>query len=93
MKTKEKTKEFKVGDKVRWLSSNTYKVGEIVAVVPVGKTPQEVNYPKAGGGGIGRNHISYIVLGSKVSTRSVRRDSREAYYWPVVSLLTIDEAM
>lgn len=86
------TKQFKVGDKVRWISSNTRKVGEIIAIVPKGKMPREIGYPKAGGGGWGRDHESYVVQGAAVPSRHQAKAPRKAHYWPVVSLLEADES-
>lgn len=77
---------FAVGDKVEWTSSNTRKVGEIVAVVPAGKIPSDVGFPKAGGGGIGRKQVSYIARGRKRTYRDEPYGSN-AVYWPMTSLL------
>lgn len=78
--------KFSVGDKVEWVSSGVKKIGEIIAVVPAGKTPVEIGYPKAGGGGVARDHETYVAKG-------VKHDSKGAYgskalYWPFVSLLS-----
>lgn len=78
---------FKVGDKVEWNSSNTIKTGEIVAVVPAGKCPDDVGYPKAGGGGLSRKHETYIVRGRKLYNHNRQPYGSNGVYWPVVSLL------
>lgn len=61
-------------DRVKWVSSNKAKEGTVVAVVPAGKLPRDVdvhvkdaNKP--------RDHVSYVVVANKKS------------YWPRVSLL------
>lgn len=77
---------FKVGDKVKWVSSNTDKIGEVVAIVPEGRRPADVGYPRAGGGGFSRGHTSFIVKGKKVDARG-NLYGPNALYWPVVSLL------
>lgn len=77
---------FAIGDRVKWNSSNTDKVGEIVAVVPAGQRPIDVGFAKAGGGGLSRDHTTYIVKGRKLDSRGDPRGST-AHYWPVVSLL------
>lgn len=77
---------FQVGDKVKWISSNVRKIGEVVAIVPVGGSPRSVGFPKAGGGGSERDHVTYIVRGRKRSYDNQPYGST-AVYWPVVSLL------
>lgn len=87
MKTQEK---FNVGDKVRWTSSGTTKFGHVVAIVPAGKTPGDVGYPKAGGGGGPRDHDSCIVRGWPAPRRGDTGAPRKAWYWPVVSLIYVE---
>ncbi|MQB09564.1 hypothetical protein DXT96_06805 [Agrobacterium sp. ICMP 6402] len=65
--------KFSVGDKVEWVSSGVKKIGEIIAVVPAGKTPAEIGYPKAGGGGEARDHETYVA-------RGVKQDSKGALW-------------
>ena len=77
---------MKVGDKVRWISSNTRKSGTIEAIVPEGSTPSDVGFPKAGGGGMSRGHESYVVRGRKLDSRG-NEYGPAALYWPFVSLL------
>lgn len=78
--------KFKIGDKVRWISSNTYKQGIVEVVLPPRRTPLDVGYPKAGGGGLSRDHETYIVRGRKITNRGDEYGSK-ALYWPRVSLL------
>lgn len=79
--------KFAVGDRVEWTTSNTRKIGEIVAVVPEGMLPVEVGFPKAGGGGMSRGHESYVVKGRKTYTRSNYFYGSAATYWPPVSTI------
>lgn len=80
--------EFKVGDKVSWLSSGTLKTGDVIAVVPVGEVPLLVE-PLAGysfrsfGCGGPRKEISYVV-GShlKKNERIIK------LYWPCTKWLS-----
>jgi hypothetical protein len=70
---------MKVGDQVRWTSSNTAKEGVVIAIVPPGMMPKDIGYPKLGLWAGSRDHESYIVQGTgKLATK---------FYWPVVSLL------
>ncbi|WP_223566896.1 hypothetical protein [Agrobacterium tumefaciens] len=78
--------KFKVGDKVEWISSGVKKVGVIVGVVPAGKTPAEIGYPKAGGGGDPRDHETYVAKGIKIDSKGPY--GSRALYWPFVSLLS-----
>lgn len=82
--------KFKVGDKVEWTSSNVKKIGEIIAVVPADKTPVEVGYRKAGGGGLPRGHETYVIEGHRVNERGVKYGYR-SLFWPVVRLLSHHE--
>lgn len=79
--------KFEVGQKVKWISSNVRKTGEITAVVPAGKVPSEIGKPKAGGGGLPRDHESYVVHGQKQDNRGPYGSKAE--YWPFVSLLEL----
>jgi hypothetical protein len=80
---------FKVGDRVKWISSHTPKEGVVTHVVLPGQRPKHVGVFNAGGGGMSRDHDSYIVRGQKVDHRGeVQR--RAANYWPIVSLLEAD---
>jgi hypothetical protein len=67
---------MKVGDRVRWESSNRIKEGEIVAIVPAGEIPKELKNP-----GFGRESESYLVLGRIIGKKG------SAFYWPRASLL------
>lgn len=73
---------MKIGDVVRWTSSNVEKIGVIVAIVPAGQRPADVGYPKAGGGGLSRDKESYIVRGAPTYA-----PKRKANYWPLNNLL------
>ena len=77
--------KFNVGDKTQWVSSGVRKIGEVIAVVPAGKTPSDIGYPKAGGGGIARDHETYVIKGIKVDSKGPY--GSRALYWPFVSLL------
>jgi len=77
---------FKVGDKVRWTSSNTLKTGKVTHVVPAGKKPSLFGVFDAGGGGLPRDHETYIIRGKKQNSRGESYGSA-ANYWPLVSLL------
>jgi len=81
---------MKIGDRVRWISSNTYKQGVIEAVVPARRLPSDVGFPKAGGGGLSRDHETYIVRGRKLTNTGVEYGPR-AVYWPRLSLLELQE--
>jgi hypothetical protein len=78
---------YKIGDRLRWTSSNAPKTGEVVAIVPAGKRPKDVGHPNAGGGGFARDHESYILRGAPDYA-----PKRRSTYWPVVSLLKPVEA-
>lgn len=83
---------FKIGDKVKWVSSSngstTQKVGEVVSVLKPGtyfdslELCRELNCTSAYGGGASRNHESYAVL---VPHRS---KGKGVLYWPRVTALT-----
>lgn len=79
-------RKFQIGDQVVWVSSNTKKIGEVTAIVPAGKLPREVGKPKAGGGGMHRDHESYVVRGKKLNSKNAPY-GHFADYWPFVSLL------
>lgn len=86
---------FKVGSKVTWSSqahgSRTTKVGTIVAVVPPGGSPSRafaavrktLNARSAFGGGMARDHESYLVSVTVGKTDK----AKPALYWPLVSQL------
>ena len=78
--------KFEVGMNVTWISSNTRKRGVITDVVPAGRTPREIGKPKAGGGGMYRDHETYVVRGRKLTSRGEEYGPK-ADYWPLVSLL------
>lgn len=78
---------FAVGQVVRWTSSNTDKIGAIVAVVPAGKSPSDVGV-KLKDVGMARDHVSYIVEGQQAD-RDGNPTGRKSKYWPRVSLLEI----
>lgn len=84
MPAKTELQTFKVGDTVRWISSNTYKVGTVTHVVPERKIPLDVGVKLEGG--MPRDHESYIVRGQK-EHRSGSLLKPKANYWPRVSLL------
>jgi hypothetical protein len=74
---------FKVGDKVTWSSSDKEKTGVIVAVIPADGYVAQVfpDIKKGGsawGGGLCRNHESYIV------------QVKKRYYWPRVGNLRLN---
>jgi hypothetical protein len=83
--------KFKAGDHVKWTSkSGGYektKRGIIVEVIWTGLMPNEdeliikYNATSAYGGGLGRDHESYIVLVTQPGNRKSR------LYWPKVCLL------
>jgi hypothetical protein len=80
---------FKPEAPVRWTSqsqgSTAKKHGKVVAVLLPGAKPDPAIYPKlAKNCGSGRNHESYIV------EVQVGPKNRSVYYWPVVSVLTLD---
>ncbi len=81
---------FQVGDKVKWTSSNTRKVGEVTHIVPAGRTPDDVGKPIAGTTGLPRKEVSYIVRGQKCDYRG-NVEKKVANYWPRVSLLEARE--
>lgn len=81
------TSDIAAGAVVRWISSNIYKQGVVEAVVPAGRTPADVGFPKAGGGGLARDHKSYIVRGRKFA--GGKEYGSKALYWPHVSLLEL----
>jgi len=82
---------FKLGDQVKWTSqaagSTTTKTGEVVVIVPAGKTPREAmtdeqrrsSLPKRYDGWP-RDHESYIV---KVKIGKTDK-AMPALYWPRV---------
>lgn len=61
-------------DRVTWTSSGKAKEGQIVAVVPAGKLPIDVDMKVKTDAG-SRDHVSYVVQSGKT------------LYWPRVSLL------
>lgn len=85
---------YQVNDIVRWTSSNTDKQGTIVAVVPAGRKPADVGFPKAGGGGLQRDHETYVIRGKKLqrTVDGAAPYGSAALYWPHVSLLKLVEA-
>lgn len=80
--------KLNIGDSVAWISSNLKKTGRVVAVIPAGALPREVDpaYKKLEAA-TPRNEESYVVLGSAA------RGGREALYWPRPSLLCPTEAL
>lgn len=76
---------LQVGDPVTWVSSNTRKVGHIVAIVPAGQKPKDVGFPKAGGEGMSRDHVSYVLKGQRHDGK--KPIGSAALYWPHVSLI------
>lgn len=75
---------LEVGDRVRWVSSNTRKKGEIVAIVPPGSTPKAMGYRIDGG--FSRDHVSYVVKGRRTDSKDQPVGSA-TLYWPLTSLL------
>lgn len=69
--------DFKIGDKVTWVSSaggfGKRKNGEVVAVVPARTLPSRDDFPTLHKKGIGspRDHVSYVV-----------RVEGAGLYWP-----------
>ena len=87
--------KFKKGDKVTWKSqamgSETTKRGKIVKVLPPGVAAWEVsadlpNHISVSGGGMARNHESYIVF-----VPSPKGKRLPKMYWPRVSALSLDK--
>lgn len=88
-----KGKTFQIGDEVRWLVKNGSVVhrGKIVAIVPAMEDPRAAierlitrhNAISMYGGGVWRDHESYVVL--------VNRGGRcyPRLYWPRVSSLRL----
>lgn len=76
---------FVVGQKVKWVTSGTLKIGEVIAIVPAGSSPASVGFPKAGGGGMPRKHESYVIRGQIVSYGKIL--PRKSVYWPMVSVI------
>jgi hypothetical protein len=85
--------DFKLGDDVEWTSQSLghekKKRGVIAAVVPARKSPKGYivkNYggcvTRADGGGIMRNHESYLVFVTPLFGHA-----QPKLYWPVVSKL------
>lgn len=82
---------YKVGDKCAFVTSNTRKVGEVVAVVPPGSVPSDVGFPRAGGGGSWRGAESYVVRARKKNYRGDFYGSVSVYWPPVSTLVPLDE--
>ena len=84
-----KTKKFKVGDVVTWLSSNTSKTGVVVGVVPSGgELTQSIDierYHFLYGGGRYRDHESYLVA----ADNRAGSKAKQKLYWPRVSALEL----
>lgn len=79
---------MKKGTQVSWWSqaggSLTKKVGKIVEVVPANRFPNWDHYPghnKIDGGGLFRNHTSYLVEVPQPRKRKPK------LYWPLVKHL------
>lgn len=81
---------IEIGDKVRWTSSGTQKRGTILAIVPSGLKPADMGFPKAGGGGMSRNHESYVVKGRRLNSKGEETGST-SLYWPHSSLIERDD--
>ncbi len=83
--------QFKVGDKVQWTSqaagSTKTKVGVVVGVVPAASSIErhpvfrDWNERLCYGGGLLRNHESYLVA---VEYGTPQHGIRKALYWPRV---------
>jgi hypothetical protein len=73
--------DFKVGDRVRWFSSNTSKEGVVIEIIPPNFSINKMKYPSLRNAGYAREHRSFVVRGNEVGTKKVR------VYWPRVSLL------
>lgn len=80
------TMSFKVGEAVRWTSSNTGKEGVIVAFVPAGRRPCDIGFPKLGHESLPRDCRSFVVRGNA-------KGARPTLYWPLVSLLHAAEGL
>lgn len=70
----------RMGQSVRWTSSNTPKHGVIIGVVPAGKQPADIGITVKDAGAP-RDHVSYVIEGGVSAT------GRKTKYWPRVSLL------
>jgi hypothetical protein len=83
--------QCQVGTKVEWVSSNTRKTGEVIAVVPPGKLPIDLGYKRLDNSGLPRDHETYIVeaRGPKYVTfgPTIQGAGPKRIYWPRVSLL------
>lgn len=89
-----KIMELKIGDKVKWSSQaqgcETTKEGKVVGIVKEKTDPLQIftpleqtgNYTSAYGGGMSRNHKSYII-----AVKGKTDKSKEKLYWPNVSKL------
>lgn len=77
------TEDLTPGSKVRWKSSGVRKTGEVVAVVPKGSTPEKLGL-KAGGGGMSRDHVSYVLRGRRTDSKG-EPYGPAALYWPQIS--------
>lgn len=87
------TMQFEAGDRVTWASQAsggwTEKTGEVVKVVPpkayseVGRIAEELGARSAFGGGMPRDHESYVVKVQPGKTGN----AKPVLYWPVVSKL------
>jgi hypothetical protein len=80
---------FNVGDTVRWRSqaagSQKEKVGRVVEIVMAGSKPSNRGSSFAYGGGMNRNHDSYVVEVQQGQKK------RPLYYWPRVNKLELVE--
>ena len=86
---------FKIGDKVSWTSSaggiSKTKTGEVVHIISSKKYPNfrmlndKYKSKDAYGGGIFRDHESYIILVPH------QRNGKPTLYWPRVSGLKLSE--
>lgn len=73
---------FKCGDIVVWRSSNTDKIGRVVAVIPAGNHPGDAGVSNAFGESRRRDHESYVIRGGETWPRG-----KVNLYWPRASLL------
>ena len=77
---------YRINDLLRWTSSNTRKEGVVVAIVPAGKLPRDVGFPRLGEESMPRDAESYVVRGGEPGRR-------QTDYWPLVSLLAAAEGL
>lgn len=84
---------LRLGQWVKWVSSGTPKIGQVVQVVNGGEMPDRDRFPSlytSSGIGTPRKELSYVIEGYAV-TKEGRRQGRKQRYWPRVSQLEVSE--